>query len=66
MDVNSLGSLLNKYNKNTHRGQNCLGLPTQYATLGTHCKRYGKGFSFTNIDKQCWNEYTYIREKMLQ
>ena len=66
MDVNSLDSLLNKYNKNTHHRQKCLGLSTYYATLGAHCKRYGKGFTFTNIDKQCWNENTYIRKKMLQ
>ena len=66
LDVNSLGSLLNTFNKNTQRGQKCFGLSTQYATLGAHCKRYGKGFSFTNIDKQYLDEYTYIRKKMLQ
>lgn len=66
MDVECLSTLLKKYNKINLRGKKCTGLSNNYTTLGAHCNRYGKGFTFSNIHPDYMMEFNHVKNKILK
>ena len=66
IDVNSLHYLLNKFNKVDKRGKKCTGISEKYATIGAHCKRFGKGFSITQPPTKGSTEFKHVTIKMME
>ena len=62
-DVSSLNLLLNKFNKKNIRGKECSGISNQYATMGAHCRRFGKGFSITKVPSEYQKDYNHVTKK---
>ena len=66
MDVHCLDFILNKFNKSDIRGKKCSGISVKYATIGAHCKRFGKGFSITQSPEKGGTEFRHVSIKMME